>query len=379
MISLNNLVKTFGAKKAANVADGVVAVDDVSFDVEPGEFFTLLGPSGCGKTTTLRMLAGLAQPDSGTIRLRDEVLFDSKQAIDVAPHRRGLGMVFQSYAIWPHMTVYKNVAFPLTGWYKRTGRISKSEVDRKVHKALDLVQLDGLATRQATDLSGGQQQRLALARALVNEPEVLLLDEPLSNLDAKLRESMRFELKKIQRDIGITTVYVTHDQTEALALSNVIAVMNQGKIEHLGHPRDIYEKPKSRFVADFIGTSNLLEAVASEKDGTGRVRLATSHGDLLLNIEDGIVSSGDEVTVSIRPEHITMSEAVSATPGPNQWRGVVENRAFEGASVQHQVRVGDEIVRVQCNPSIAVHTGAEVILTIPAEWCSVIPGQIAGR
>jgi iron(III) transport system ATP-binding protein len=378
MISLSNLVKTFGAKEAENVAEGVVAVDHVSFDVQPGEFFTLLGPSGCGKTTTLRMLAGLVVPDSGTIRLRDQLLFDGDQAINVPPHRRGLGMVFQSYAIWPHMTVFKNVAFPLTGLFKRGERFSKSEVESKVNKALGLVQLSGLGSRQATDLSGGQQQRLALARALVTEPDVLLLDEPLSNLDAKLRESMRFELKKIQREIGITTIYVTHDQTEALGLSNVIAVMSHGRIEQMGHPRDIYEKPASRFVADFIGISNLLEGVTSEKVGPSRVRVATSHGDLDVNVEDGIISKGDEVTVSIRPEHITMSETLTDTPAANRWRGVVETRAFEGASVQHQVRVGNETVRVQCNPALAVHTGVEVMLTIPAEWCSVIPGQLQG-
>jgi iron(III) transport system ATP-binding protein len=378
MISLKNLVKTFGAKEAADVAEGVVAVDDVSFDVQPGEFFTLLGPSGCGKTTTLRMLAGLAEPDSGVIQLRDQVLFDSAEAIDVPPHRRGLGMVFQSYAIWPHMTVFKNVAFPLTGWFKRGERLTRSEVEGKVHQALELVQLEALATRQATDLSGGQQQRLALARALVTEPEVLLLDEPLSNLDAKLRESMRFELKKIQREIGITTVYVTHDQTEALGLSNMIAVMNHGKIEQMGQPRDIYEKPASRFVADFIGISNLLAGVTGDGVGPDRVRVTTSHGDLIVTVESGVISKGDEVTVSIRPEHITMSETLAQDPAPNQWRGVIETRAFEGASVQHQVRVGNELVRVQTNPAVAVHTGVEVMLDIPAEWCSVIPGQLYG-
>jgi iron(III) transport system ATP-binding protein len=376
MISLKNLVKTFGSTESGNQSAGVVAVDDVTLDVGMGEFFTLLGPSGCGKTTTLRMLAGLAKPDSGQIVLRDQVLFDAKEAIDVPPHRRGLGMVFQSYAIWPHMTVYKNVAFPLTGWFGRGRGLSRGDVDAKVRNALALVQLDGLADRQATDLSGGQQQRLALARALVTEPEVLLLDEPLSNLDAKLRESMRFELKKIQREIGITTVYVTHDQTEALGLSNVIAVMNHGKVEQAGHPRDIYEKPASRFVADFIGISNLLDGTVGDKMGKDLVRITTSHGDLFVGVVDGTVGSGDQVTVSIRPEHIGISESIPDSLAPNQWRGVVETRAFEGSAMQHQVRVGDALVRVQCNPSQAAHTDAEVVLTFPEEWCSIIPGRL---
>jgi iron(III) transport system ATP-binding protein len=382
MISMRHLVKTFSGTRDTTLApeddigEGVTAVRDVSIDVEPGQFFTLLGPSGCGKTTTLRMLAGLAKPDSGQILLRDNVLFDASAAIDIPPHRRGLGMVFQSYAIWPHMTVFKNVSFPLTGWKAGAKRLSRDEVQRRVHHALELVQLGGLAERQATDLSGGQQQRLALARALVTEPEVLLLDEPLSNLDAKLRESMRFELKKIQRELGITTVYVTHDQTEALGLSNVIAVMNDGVIEQVGHPRDIYQKPKSRFVADFIGISNFLDGVVAERAG-GKLKIATPDGDLNVNSGEADIALGERVTISIRPEHIKISEEVPESLAMNQWRGVVEARAFEGASIQHQVRVGNVLVRVQCNPSQAAHTDSQVVIDIPAEWCSIIPGSRA--
>jgi iron(III) transport system ATP-binding protein len=378
MISLRHLVKTFSGTRDTTLdteddkGEGVIAVRDVSIDVEPGQFFTLLGPSGCGKTTTLRMLAGLAKPDSGQILLRDNVLFDSKTGVDMPPHRRGLGMVFQSYAIWPHMTVFKNVSFPLTGWKMGRKRLGRDVIERKVKKALELVQLDGLADRQATDLSGGQQQRLALARALVTEPEVLLLDEPLSNLDAKLRESMRFELKKIQRELGITTVYVTHDQTEALGLSNVIAVMNNGVIEQVGHPRDIYQKPKSRFVADFIGTSNFLGGVVADKAG-GQFKIATPDGDLMVNAGDIDIVLGDRVTVAIRPEHIQISEDLPESLAMNQWRGVVEARAFEGASIQHQVRVGGSLVRVQCNPSQAAHTDSQVVIDIAADWCSIIP------
>lgn len=380
MISMRNLRKTFSGARDTSIAGGeeepdrVVAVSDVSLDVETGQFFTLLGPSGCGKTTTLRMLAGLASPDSGQILLRGQPLFDSEARVDVPPHRRGLGMVFQSYAIWPHMDVFKNVSFPLTGWKVGQERISKSEVERRVRTALELVQLEGLADRQATDLSGGQQQRLALARALVTEPDVLLLDEPLSNLDAKLRESMRFELKKIQRELGITTVYVTHDQAEALGLSNVIAVMNGGRVEQVGHPRDIYEKPASHFVADFIGVSNFIDGVAGDRVGDDMVAVATANGTIVVNSGGHSLVKGDRMTISIRPEHIKISEQVPDTLAANQWRGVVEARAFEGSAMQHQVRVGETIIRVQCNPSQAAHTDSAVVLEFPAEWCSIIPG-----
>src|SRR5919197_910162 len=224
------------------------AAQDVTFEVPQGKLFTLLGPSGCGKTTTLRSIAGLERPRLGEIRVDEDLIYSSLRGVFVPPNQRGLGMVFQSYAIWPHMTVFENAAFPL-----RVGRrrFSRREIEQRVNRVLATVDLSEMAQREATKLSGGQQQRLALARALVMEPRLLLLDEPLSNLDAKLRERMRFELKRIQRELGITTVYVTHDQSEALALSNEIAVMRDGRIVQLGSPRDIYERPRSKFVADF--------------------------------------------------------------------------------------------------------------------------------
>src|SRR5919204_3616144 len=218
----------------------VKAAQDVTFTVEEGRLFTLLGPSGCGKTTTLRSIAGLERPRAGEISVNDRVVFSSSKGVFVAPNRRGFGMVFQSYAIWPHMTVFENAAFPLEVGEKRRPR---AEIRDKVMRVLTAVQLDHLADREATKLSGGQQQRLALARALVMEPQLLLLDEPLSNLDAKLRESMRFELKRMQRELGLTAIYVTHDQSEALALSSRIAVMNAGKIVQIGKPREVYERP----------------------------------------------------------------------------------------------------------------------------------------
>ena len=366
MISLQKLVKTYDTSGSQLGP----AVDGVDLNIEQGEFFTLLGPSGCGKTTTLRMLAGLIEPDSGRIEVNGTCFFDRSESIDVPAHRRGLGMVFQSYAIWPHMTVAKNVGFPLTGWFKKE-RLSKTVVRERVERALEMVQLGSFADRPATDLSGGQQQRLALARALVIEPQVLLLDEPLSNLDAKLRESMRFELKKLQRNLGLTTVYVTHDQTEALAMSNKIAVMSNGKVEQVGHPRDIYDRPASHFVASFIGSSNFFEgtAVTEKSDGCWVVR--TDIGMIEAATEAKLMV-GDTVTVSIRPEHVRMRSL--ADSGNEGYTGKIEARAFEGDSVQHQVRVSGIQLSVQCNPSASFADGEEVIVEFPPEWCSVIPG-----
>src|ERR671919_1872380 len=234
----------------------VRAAQNVTFSVPDGQLFTLLGPSGCGKTTTLRSIAGLERPRQGEIAVSDRVVYSSSRGVFVAPNRRGFGMVFQSYAIWPHMNVFENTAFPLEVGDRK---YSRKEIRDKVMRVLTAVQLDHLADREATKLSGGQQQRLALARALVMEPSLLLLDEPLSNLDAKLRERMRFELKRLQRELGLTTIYVTHDQSEALALSHEIAVMHEGKIIQIGKPRDIYEKPQNSFVADFVGSTNFLD------------------------------------------------------------------------------------------------------------------------
>jgi iron(III) transport system ATP-binding protein len=367
MISLQSLRKTYDTG-----GDGHgPAVDGIDLEVAPGEFFTLLGPSGCGKTTTLRMLAGLIAPDDGRIVVNGTCFFDKSQAVDVPSHRRGLGMVFQSYAIWPHMTVSKNVAFPLTGWFKRKGRLSKAQIGERVERALHMVQLESFAKRPATDLSGGQQQRLALARALVTEPQVLLLDEPLSNLDAKLRESMRFELKKLQRNLGLTTVYVTHDQTEALAMSNSIAVMNEGKVEQVGHPRDIYERPASHFVASFIGSSNFLEGTVKAGGPEGRWEILTSIGPVVAQSRVPL-TVGDTATISIRPEHVRMQPISPGDSGG--FHGKIEARAFEGDSVQHQVIVDGVQLSVQCNPSVTFAKDDEVVIEFPAEWCSVIPG-----
>ncbi|MGE3248085.1 MAG: ABC transporter ATP-binding protein, partial [Beijerinckiaceae bacterium] len=268
MLSVRSLNTEYQTQKGPPVK----AAQDVSFEVPKGKFFTLLGPSGCGKTTTLRSIAGLERPTTGEIEVNSKIVYSSAKGIFIPPNRRNFGMVFQSYAIWPHMTVFANAAFPLE---VRKDRPSKQAIRDKVMGVLSAVQLDHLAERDATRLSGGQQQRLALARALVMEPELLLLDEPLSNLDAKLREAMRFELKRIQRDNGLTTIYVTHDQGEALALSHEIAVMSEGRIVQIGSPKAIYDHPRTKFVADFIGTTNFLDGAVKGESGSGRFAVDT--------------------------------------------------------------------------------------------------------
>jgi iron(III) transport system ATP-binding protein len=368
MLRIRNLVKTFAGARVEKHRR-VQAVDDVSFEVDDGQLFTLLGPSGCGKTTTLRCIAGLEMPDRGEISIDDRVLFSSERRVRVPANERGLGMVFQSYAIWPHMNVFKNVAFPLQV-LPRGERPSKRELRERVERALAVVQLDHLAGRQATDLSGGQQQRLALARALVLQPPLLLLDEPLSNLDAKLREEMRFELKRLQRELGITGIYVTHDQVEALAMSNRVAVMREGKIQQIGHPRDVYERPASRFVADFIGTSNLIDGTIESREGEAYV-VATPHGRLRVT-SDQSYAPGEKVIVAARPEHIELDTSLNGAT-TNVWRGRVEARAFLGEVVDHVVSVGSTEIRARCNSKVSIPAPTEVSVTFHQEAFSLVP------
>jgi iron(III) transport system ATP-binding protein len=249
---VSELRKDFHRRAKSRGENDRPALNGVSLSIEDGDFFTLLGPSGCGKTTLLRCIAGLEVPDGGEIRLGHTVLFSSSARVNVPPNRRGLGMVFQSYAIWPHLDAAANVAYPLTVGARRR-RYSRAEVDRRVAEVLDLIQIGHLAKRKATMLSGGEQQRLAVARALVMEPPVLLLDEPLSNLDSRLRQDLRVELIRLQKTLGLTSVYVTHDQSEALAMSSSVAVMREGVIEQLGTPEELYDYPRTRFVASFLG------------------------------------------------------------------------------------------------------------------------------
>ena len=382
MLIIESLAKSYGGESgghrgrmrrkapATDQPERVCAVDGVSFEVHDGELFTLLGPSGCGKTTTLRSVAGLERPDGGQIVLNEKRLFDASSRINVPANQRGLGMVFQSYAIWPHMTVFKNVSFPLDVM-PRGRRPEKVQLQEQVMRVLEVTELAKYADRPATNLSGGQQQRLALARALVIQPELMLLDEPLSNLDAKLRETMRFELKRLQLELGLTTVYVTHDQSEALAMSSRIAVMNAGKIEQIGKPREIYTRPKTQFVAEFIGTSNFVAGTVAGTLGN-TLRIKTAEGTLW-GPPSSTLTCGDEVLVALRPENLMISTERAAGEVPNEWRGSVTTRAFMGDSVDHVVGVGKLELRVRCNPSISIAPGTEVYLTVDPANVALVP------
>jgi iron(III) transport system ATP-binding protein len=368
-------VKSLHTEYAGANGQVVKAAQDVSFEVPDGALFTLLGPSGCGKTTTLRSIAGLERPRLGDIAVDGKVVFSSASGVFVAPNRRNFGMVFQSYAIWPHMNVFKNVAFPLE---VRKARPSKKQIEENVMRVLSAVQLAELADRDATKLSGGQQQRLALARALVMEPQLLLLDEPLSNLDAKLREKMRFELKRIQRELGLTTVYVTHDQGEALALSHEIAVMSDGQVVQIGSPRDIYERPRNRFVADFVGNTNFIDGtMVSGAGGTGRCRVSTPLGDLNVQCVENL-ATGAPVVVSVRPEDVELSET---PPAPdehdNLCRGTVNAKVFLGDYLDFQVKVGESVLLARVHPSLRTPTGDPIHVRMRAEKCVAIAD--AGR
>jgi iron(III) transport system ATP-binding protein len=368
MLRVTDLVKTFPPTRSEK--DRIAAVNGISFDVPVGTMFTLLGPSGCGKTTTLRSIAGLERPDSGEIVVSDRVLYSSGRSVNLRANERGLGMVFQSYAIWPHMNVFRNVAFPLQVLPQKT-RPGKNEIAEQVGEVLRVVRLDHLADREATDLSGGQQQRLALARALVMRPPLLLLDEPLSNLDAKLREEMRFEVKRLQRTLGITAVYVTHDQVEALAMSNRIAVMRDGKIEQVGRPRDVYERPASRFVADFIGISNFVDGTIEGGTPADGYDVLTAQGPL--RARSGVrLDRGSAVVLSIRPEHVGVRAGAPAPGEERAWAGTVQARAFLGESVDHVIDVGGIEIRARCNPTLSIPPGTEVTLTFDESACTLI-------
>ncbi|MFA9446100.1 ABC transporter ATP-binding protein [Egicoccus sp. AB-alg6-2] len=357
---------------------GHLAVDGVSFHVPDGKMYTLLGPSGCGKTTTLRCVAGLETPSGGTISLGGSVLYDAAEKINIAPNQRQLGMVFQSYAIWPHLSVAQNVAYPLRVG-RRAQRVPKSQIRERVEAALAAVHLEGYGDRRATALSGGQQQRLALARALISRPRMLLLDEPLSNLDAKLRESMRLELKRLQRESGITSLYVTHDQVEALAMSNVVAVMKDGQIVQEGPPAEIYKSPANAFVADFIGSANLVAGTV-RSTRTNDCCVVDVGGNLLhAQLSPAIpeLRSGHEVMIAMRPECITIEGRTDAQPpaaGTPGWlEGIVRNRAFLGESVEHEVEVAGNILRTRGMDIEPRGIGEHVWLRVRGEDCRIVP------
>jgi iron(III) transport system ATP-binding protein len=370
-LAVEDLLKIFPDRK-----DRVRAVDGISFDVEEGRFYTLLGPSGCGKTTTLRCVAGLERTDQGRIVVEGQLVSADRPRVFVPPHKRNIGMVFQSYAIWPHMTVFENVAFPLR---VTKSKLSGADIKQRVEEALVLVQLGGLEGRMATQLSGGQQQRLALARALVRRPKVLLLDEPLSNLDAKLRETMRGEVRDLQRRLNITTLYVTHDQLEALSMSNRIAVMSKGKIVQEGTPREIYQRPATQFVADFVGTANFMEGEVLGPGSAGGMRLETPAGKLEAVCPEG-VDRGEKVTLSIRPENIRL-HTTEPSGGINILPGTVEQMMFLGEFIDCRVRVGGSLLFTRQHPTVQVRNGDNVYLELPVELCAVITdthGMAAG-
>lgn len=363
MIQIENLHVHYRTERGS-----VHAVRGVSLTVKPGQFYTLLGPSGCGKTTTLRAVAGLENPDEGEIVIGDQPVFSSSKRISVPPYKRDIGMVFQSYAIWPHMTVFENVAFPL----REAHRHSKKAIVEKVTQSLSLVQLNGLEDRPAPFLSGGQQQRLALARALVKEPGVLLLDEPLSNLDAKLREETRLEIRDLVKRLGITTLYVTHDQLEALTMSDVVAVMSEGRTIQEGSPIEIYQAPRERFVANFIGMANFIEGrvVSPVESQNGLGRVETPCGLLRCPLPDGAVH-GDGVVIVVRPEDISVAREHSSSCD-NLVEGRIELMTFMGDALECNVQIGQQRLRLKLHPSFKAARGDMIRLELSPERCRAI-------
>ncbi len=346
----------------------LAAVNNISFSVEQGEFVVLLGPSGCGKTTTLRLIAGLEKPDNGTIALNGTTVSAPTRHLFVPPERRDIGMVFQSYAIWPHMTVFENVAYPL-----RVRRFSQADLREKVTRVLDLVGLGGQAARSATALSGGQMQRVALARALVFDPALLLFDEPLSNLDLKLREGLRVELKNLQRRTGITSIYVTHDQEEAVELADRIIIMDHGNIVQIGAPLDIYIRPKTRFVAEFISSANIFEATVLDVVDGSLCRLGIDGGLELHATREEPVSVGDRVDVVIHPEDCALSAADSASGGH---KVRIAHRQFQGTSTRYTVDwAGLAFSVVAIGTRDLIGEGADAVLRLPVESTRILPRQ----
>ncbi|RUV04569.1 MAG: polyamine ABC transporter ATP-binding protein [Mesorhizobium sp.] len=341
-VSIERLTKTFGSARA---------VDGISIRIADGEFISLLGPSGCGKTTTLKMIAGFEEASEGAIR------FDGKDVINVPAEKRDIGMVFQNYALFPHMTVDQNLAFGL-----EMRKIAKPEMRSRIAKVLDMVQLGGYSERYPNQLSGGQQQRVALARALVIEPKILLLDEPLANLDAKLREEMRVFIRDLQRRVGITTVYVTHDQAEAMTMSDRVVVMFGGRIAQIGAPSDIYERPENLEVAQFVGQVNLIKGTVSGKAEVGKSRVTSVFGEVAVDSREDY-ASGTAVTLSLRPEAIELRPA-----GQGGAPGKVTARYYSGSIIDYRVALDSgETLHVQTFPNIRIAEGDRVSVHAPAD------------
>jgi iron(III) transport system ATP-binding protein len=355
-IHVEGLVKTFGEQRA---------LADVSFHVEDGELFTLLGPSGCGKSTTLMSIAGFQKPDAGRIGVGAETFFDAERRLSVAAEQRNLGIVFQSYAIWPHMTVFENLAFPL-----KVRRLKGRDIRVRVLEVLELVEMRDHERRYPHQLSGGQQQRVALARALVYSPSVLLLDEPFSNLDAKLRERARTWVKELQRTLGLTTIFVTHDQDEALSMSDRVVVMSAGRVQQIGAPEDIYRRPVNRFVAEFVGRVNLIDGVVASSSG-GDVLLDVPGSSLRLALRTGARADvSGKVTIAVRPEAVTVAPVDDAAlNGTNTWEASVHAVAFLGDHYEYEVSAGPLELTVQSAQRV---TGERIKVHIPPDACAVL-------
>jgi len=357
IVSLRGLTKKF---------TDTAAVDDLNLEITDGEFVSLLGPSGCGKTTTLRLLAGFLQPDAGEIRVDGNVV--SSAALLVPPERRNMSMIFQSYAVWPHMTVAQNVAYGL-----KFKKLSKQEIDAKVTKLLGVVHLAELKDRYSAELSGGQQQRVALARALVVEPQILLMDEPLSNLDANLREEMRFEIRRLHEEFKITTVYVTHDQAEAMATSDRIAVLDRGRLVQVGRPAEIFDRPKTRFVAEFVGKANIL---TGRMDGDGHLLLAD--GVKIRLSEAGGPPPAGEVLVCLRPHNIMLVADQAgarhlAEQGYNLFSGTIRRSTHFGDAVDYNVELASGAsLRVIAPPSQRFASGQSIYAAAHCDHCVVV-------
>jgi iron(III) transport system ATP-binding protein len=354
-IAVDRLVKSFGQ---------TLVLDGIAFEVRPGELVTMLGPSGCGKTTTLLCIAGLEEADDGLIVCGDDAYFDRGRGRNVPAERRNIGVVFQSYAIWPHMTVLENVAFPL-----KLRRIGRAEIRRRAVEALELVEMQGLEGRYPHQLSGGQQQRVALARALVYSPGVLLLDEPFSNLDAKLRERARASVRRLQQRLGLTTILVTHDQGEALSMSDRVLVMEKGRILQSGTAESVYRRPASRFVAEFVGRCNLIAGVADDHSAGGCLSVSVSDGAMRLHVDRPATElRSRDVTVVIRPEAIDLIEATESY-APDVVAGMVERRSFLGDHYEYDVRLGELLLAVASRRRVE---DGEVGVRIPSHACTLL-------
>ncbi len=359
------MIKVKGLRKKFITGKGEVkAVAGIDFEVAVGEFFTLLGPSGCGKSTTLRCIAGLERPEEGEIMIGDKAVFSAQQHMFVPPNERDIAMVFQSYAIWPHMTVFGNVAYPLEG------KMPKARIRQRVMEILEMVQIQELVDRPAPQLSGGQQQRIALARALAKGAKVLLLDEPLSNLDAKMRAHMRSELRELHRHLSITTVYVTHDQEEALSLSTTVALMHEGHLVEMGSPTEIYRYPKTKFTADFVGGCNMLPGrVVRNAERFSTVLTALGEMECLVPRQ-----GEDTILITIRPEHIEVMKMESnAGERRNVFRGTVVSALFLGRFGECNVQVGPQNMKVHVPSFVDVTEGEEIRLYFPPERCVALP------